>query len=807
MSQKEYNRIRISLAPFIRLMLAISLLGLLASCGGGGNTGEITVQELPTVTVDKLDTESQQKIANGSSIEKIVGFVKNQYIVYTPNKTETEAKQLISDLSEIKLLASYSSYLLIEIDENKVTALNQLETLKTMDGVRAVFQRQYVGKDAQLTHKLPNDGQNYTDAGTNWHLEYINAPAAWDITTGDDKISIGVMDCGFFKDHSDLINRIESSLSYRECAHGTESAGVIVAEANDNSNSTGINWQSKAILANYGKDGEFGADSTISSIRTMNSYRLLVNNSKIRVINNSWGPISQCDRDSQGNNIFSNCPTTSQSYAGYDGLRPIIEDSTNILHVFSAGNDGRNADTQNGVVHLIKTGGVYSLNKLPHVLVVAAIGQDGKLVNYSNYGDTIDIAAPTEFQAPYDGTGATSRMNLKFDGTSASAPVISGVASLILSVNPKLTASEVKNILITTSDRFATQRYTSTGSVEYLSTPIPIVNAEKAVRAALETLSKPTATISIITPTPTAGSGVIFEPNITASPNGAVTEYEWDFGDGTIQMGTPSQINHTYTSGGTYTVKLKIKDVKGVTNTTTVTVTVAGVSVPAVTSISPITATAGEVTTFAVAGTNLSTSRQLDITFNGCANIAVTLKSANLHKFTCTPQASGTITADIRSTAGGTVLKSQQVTVTPVASTNLLLGSTVSDSCFNCPNEYWGNPNNITDGNMESGRNLGMQSGTFHIFLTNPKTIDRLRLLPAMTPNGLVYYEIQTSTDPTGAVGTWTSHGGEKSSEWANNTWFDFTLNANTQNVRVIKVNVTYTPSWLAFFEIEAYAP
>lgn len=228
---------------------------------------------------------------------------------------------------------------------------------------------------------------------------------------------------------------------------------------------------------------------------------------------------------------------------------------------------------------------------------------------------------------------------------------------------------------------------------------------------------------------------------------------------------------------------------------------------PSVASISPTTATAGEVTTFTVAGTNLPTSRQLDITFNGCANIAVTLKSENLHKFTCTPQGAGTITADIRATAGGTVLKSQQVTVTPVATANLLLGATVSDSCFNCTIEYNGDPNNITDGNMESGRNLGMQSGTFHIFLTNPKSIGRLKLLPAMTPNGLVYYEIQTSTDPTGAVGTWTSHGGEKSSEWANNTWFDFTLNTNTQNVRVIKVNVTYTPSWLAFFEIEAYAP
>lgn len=107
-----------------------------------------------------------------------------------------------------------------------------------------------------------------------------------------------------------------------------------------------------------------------------------------------------------------------------------------------------------------------------------------------------------------------------------------------------------------------------------------------------------------------------------------------------------------------------------------------------VASISPTTATAGEVTTFTVAGTNLPTSQQLDITFNGCANIAVTLKSENLHKFTCTPQGAGTITIDIRATAGGTILKSQEVSV---SSTNL--SNYVLPSQFSTINAYLKNSN------------------------------------------------------------------------------------------------------------------
>jgi hypothetical protein len=153
------------------------------------------------------------------------------------------------------------------------------------------------------------------------------------------------------------------------------------------------------------------------------------------------------------------------------------------------------------------------------------------------------------------------------------------------------------------------------------------------------------------------------------------------------------------------------------------------------------------------------------------------------------------------------MVKDSITELTPASSLNLLLGSTVTDSCIGCTIGYNGNPNNLTDGNLTTGRNLAMYSGSFNLFLANPKTVDRLRLLPNMSPNGLVYYEIQTSTDPTGAIGTWTSHGGAKSSQWASGIWFDFKLNVNTQNVRVIKVIVTSTPSWLAFNEIEAYAP
>ncbi|WP_326527679.1 hypothetical protein [Dokdonella sp.] len=87
-------------------------------------------------------------------------------------------------------------------------------------------------------------------------------------------------------------------------------------------------------------------------------------------------------------------------------------------------------------------------------------------------------------------------------------------------------------------------------------------------------------------------------------------------------------------------------------------------ALPTATGVSPAFAAVGIVTQFTIFGENLPTSKNLDITFNGCANISFGTRSASSHTFTCTPTAAGAISAVVRDYPSMTVLGAFGVMVT-----------------------------------------------------------------------------------------------------------------------------------------------
>jgi subtilisin family serine protease len=122
-----------------------------------------------------------------------------------------------------------------------------------------------------------------------------------------------------------------------------------------------------------------------------------------------------------------------------------------VLLVHAAGNESENLDvTQNFPSAILS-----DLSVAPNVITVGASGDSsircGMVADFSNYGlRTVDVMAPGVkiYSCVPTGTGYSFQQ-----GTSMAAPVVSGIAALIRSYYPLLTAAEVKMVIESSVDK------------------------------------------------------------------------------------------------------------------------------------------------------------------------------------------------------------------------------------------------------------------------------------------------------------------------------------------------------------------
>ena len=274
----------------------------------------------------------------------------------------------------------------------------------------------------------------------------INARTAWRISTGAN-IKVAVVDVGFELQHPDLVNNIAGSYDCTDGAdgssngaymlnkdsHGTQCAGVVCA-ANNNIGIIGVAPESELILIRRAYSRQIGdsiifisySSWDINALRT--AYEL-----EADVISNSWSTYS----NSNNYNTLDAVLLEAHTY-GRDGKGCVA--------VFSTGNASQN------YIH-------YPSNS-PYTISVGAINEYGVRPSWSNYGDNLDIVAPgvdikTTQIVPY-GTYCYS------SGTSMAAPMVAGVAALILSVNPDISSTEVRKFICSTAYKLPSYSFDST---------------------------------------------------------------------------------------------------------------------------------------------------------------------------------------------------------------------------------------------------------------------------------------------------------------------------------------------------------
>lgn len=259
----------------------------------------------------------------------------------------------------------------------------------------------------------------------------IDAPEAWDITTGSSSIKVAVIDMGV-EAHNDLKDgsgntRIVGGYTphtggngapwYTGDYHGEACAGIIGASHNS-INVRGVAPNVKILTVNI-----FAPNTTNDEVA--DGINWAWNEGGADVLSNSWGYNQSGFTWPSITNAINNARTNGRNYKG-------------CVVVFAAGNTGSFIQFPANV-----TG----------VLCVSALSKFGTITDYSSRRNRIDIAAIGGDQdiRTLDRMGSAGKNSgddmSDFDGTSAACPQVSGVAALILSLMPNFTEQQVKDMI------------------------------------------------------------------------------------------------------------------------------------------------------------------------------------------------------------------------------------------------------------------------------------------------------------------------------------------------------------------------
>ncbi|MFV0392711.1 MAG: S8 family serine peptidase [Paludibacteraceae bacterium] len=279
---------------------------------------------------------------------------------------------------------------------------------------------------------IPND----TERSGQWYLSNINIYSAWNITMGNSKTTVAILDSGTDWRHIDIGNGIDGNSNINEKLawnyitnrndvitenrHGTMVAGIVGAKSNNIRGISGIS----------GGNNNSGI--------TMIPFCVGVDSPDASIIDDAI-----IDAVDLGAKIIQLSLSVGQTNA----INAAIEYATqnNVLIVCASGNDNFTA--------------VNYPASHPNVLAVGGTNNSNKRASFSNYGNLLDIVAPAENIYSTDLDDSYS-----FDsGTSFAAPQITGIAALVFTVRPDLTGQQVKDVIEQTARKV--------GGYSYISNP------------------------------------------------------------------------------------------------------------------------------------------------------------------------------------------------------------------------------------------------------------------------------------------------------------------------------------------------
>lgn len=307
-----------------------------------------------------------------------------------------------------------------------------------------------------------------------WNLEASNLerPPCSDINTDASSPTIGVSDSGLDSKHPDLVateSRInflggtnidpDPDVAKEEGDHGTSVAGIIGAKCQGTTQSIfpGLPLGGMNLLA-----------PSVLSHPNLNSFFIEEPTKTFQIVNQSWGALPSYWVQSG----------IDQQYASHVAM---AAKTNNRIFVKASGNQWPQDAAYD------------PQNQSPYVIVVAASNRTNAPASFSQAGANLWVTAPGEDIDTLEATAKipasdqeVANYNLNFSGTSAAAPMVTGVVALMLQKNSGLSWRDIKYILAETSTKVGEQGWVTNQAGFHFSRDygFGLVDAKAAVERA-----------------------------------------------------------------------------------------------------------------------------------------------------------------------------------------------------------------------------------------------------------------------------------------------------------------------------------
>lgn len=379
----------------------------------------------------------------------------NIIVKFRDKATEAAVRKAISEGPSFHRFESSGAHLIpIPKRADNQEVLAHIGALRELAGVEYAYPDYQIHTLLTPTDRLFTKQQGLDDSDVKRDAD-IDAPEAWDVSTGSRDIKVAVIDSGVDYNHPDLIDNIwtnagemgtdsngldkssngidDDGNGYTDDfrgwdfvdndndpmdtnGHGTHVAGIIGASGNNGRGIAGVNWQ-----------------VSIVPLRVLDTQGLGSNSNVVKALEYA---------------ARMGFPVLNNSYAGgaFDqNMENAITAARNhdILFVAAAGNEANNNDSNP----------VYPASyNVDNILVVGASDKNDKLAFFSNYGLTsVDLVAPgEEILSTY-----LNKTYRYLSGTSMAAPHVAGAAALMKAANPNLAFSQLKANLLGSVDVFS----------------------------------------------------------------------------------------------------------------------------------------------------------------------------------------------------------------------------------------------------------------------------------------------------------------------------------------------------------------